>query len=60
MLLRSLDESWAHTPAEVRNSYRSEQVDSLKNSLKSLLELTHEDTTDVIDAMITGKCVSRA
>ena len=53
--LNQLDETWEETPEEVRDSYSSQMVTELRESAKTLLEITHEDPSPVVDAMV--KCI---
>lgn len=53
--LKQLDETWNETPEEVKDSYTGTMVNELRESARTLLEITHPDPSPVVDAMV--KCI---
>lgn len=56
--LKQLDDTWNETPVEVRDTYNGKLVNELRESARTLLEITHEDPSPVVDAMV--KCILTA
>ena len=53
--LKELEDSWNDTAEEVKESYTGSMVAELRESARTLLEITHEDPSPVVDAMV--KCI---
>lgn len=58
-LLENLEASWARTSKDIKEGYTEEQVNTLMNSVKALLELTHPDPTPVVDKMLSAVSILR-
>ncbi|KAI1287363.1 17-beta-hydroxysteroid dehydrogenase type 6 [Halotydeus destructor] len=51
-LLQALNDKWNFSPDAVKETYTLDQVNCLKDSVKTLLDMTHDDQSPVIESMV--------
>ena len=56
---QQLDSAWMASPSDVKDSYSAEQKDSVVKTLNTMLRLTHQDFSPVIDALTLAITTSR-